>query len=151
MPLETTMLPFTNQTIEIAQIIQLSVAPVFLLTGLGTILTVLTNRLARLVDRARKLEEHVDEDAAAQSELAAKLGLMARRARLINRAITLCTISALLVALVVVTLFLNTIVSFDLAAIIATLFILAMLALITALLLFLREVFLAVGSLRIGS
>ncbi len=145
------MLPFANQTIEIAQIIQLSVAPVFLLTGLGTILTVLTNRLARLVDRARKLEEQTDDDTSAQHQIAEKLGVMSRRARLINRAITLCTISALLVALVVVTLFLNTLVRFDLAAIIATQFILAMLALIAALLLFLREVFLAVGSLKIGN
>ena len=44
---------------NIGQIIQLAIAPVFLLTGVGTNLTVLTNRLARIIDRSRALEEIV--------------------------------------------------------------------------------------------
>lgn len=140
------------QVAGIGQVIQLAVAPVFLLSGVGIILTVLTNRLARVVDRARRLEDAADGCAAGERDrIAAQLATMARRARLMNRAITLSTISALLVALVVVTIFLGAFLPFDITAPIAAMFILAMLALIGALLFFLREVFLAISTLRIGS
>lgn len=136
----------------IGQVIQLAVAPVFLLSGVGIILTVLTNRLARVVDRARRLEDAADDCAPGERErIFAQLRTMARRAKLMNRAITLSTISALLVALVVVTIFLGAFLPFDITAPIAAMFILAMLALIGALLCFLREVFLAISTLRIGS
>lgn len=136
----------------IGQVIQLAVAPVFLLSGVGIILTVLTNRLARVVDRARRLEDAADGCAPGERErIFAQLRTMARRAKLMNRAITLSTISALLVALVVVTIFLGAFLPFDITAPIAAMFILAMLALIGALLCFLREVFLAISTLRIGS
>src|SRR5262245_50940947 len=126
------------QVTEVGQIIQLALAPVFLLSGIGIIITALTNRLARVVDRARRLEEAAGGSPDARN---AQLRVMARRARLMNRAITLSTISALLVALVVVTLFLGAFLDFNASLPIAAMFILAMLALIAALLFFLREVF----------
>ncbi len=136
---------------DIGQIIQLAVAPVFLLSGIGIVLTVLTNRLARVVDRARKLEEAARSSTGeALEERRRELGVMAYRARLMNRAITLSTCSALLVAVVVVLLFLAAFLDFDATLAVAGLFILAMLSLIGALLLFLREVFLAIKALRIG-
>lgn len=131
--------------------IQLAVAPVFLLSGIGIVLTVLTNRLARVVDRARRLEEAARSGAAdALEERRRELGVMAYRARLMNRAITLSTCSALLVSVVVVLLFLAALLEFNATLPIAGLFILAMLSLIGALLLFLREVFLAIKALKIG-
>jgi hypothetical protein len=136
---------------DIGQIIQLAVAPVFLLSGIGIVLTVLTNRLARVVDRARKLEEAARSSTGdALEERRRELGVMAYRARLMNRAITLSTCSALLVSVVVVLLFLDAFLDFDATLAVAGLFILAMLSLIGALLLFLREVFLAIKALRIG-
>ena len=141
----------TLQVTEISHVIQLSVAPVFLLSGIGIVLTVLTNRLARVVDRARRLEDAADSAEAAKREaIYRQLKVMARRARLMNRAITLSTISALLVAFVVVTLFLGAFFDFNTSLPIAGMFILAMLALIGALLFFLREVFLSISTLRIG-
>jgi len=132
-------------------VIQLAVAPVFLLSGIGIVLTVLTNRLARVVDRARRLEEAARSGAAdALEERRRELGVMAYRARLMNRAITLSTCSALLVSVVVVLLFLAALLEFNATLPIAGLFILAMLSLIGALLLFLREVFLAIKALKIG-
>src|SRR5262245_57190000 len=129
------------QVSEIGHVIQLAVAPVFLLSGVGIILTVLTNRLARVVDRARRLEDAADGRTAGEREaLYLQLHVMARRARLMNRAITLSTISALLVALVVATLFLGAFLDFNASLPIAGMFILAMLALIGALIYFLREV-----------
>ena len=139
------------QVTEIGHVIQLAVAPVFLLSGVGIILTVLTNRLARVVDRARRLEDAADTaDAPERDALQRQLRVMARRARLMNRAITLSTISALLVAVVVVTLFLGAFFDFNTSLPIAAMFILAMLALIGALLFFLREVFLSISTLKIG-
>ena len=139
------------QISTVAQVIQLAVAPVFLLSGVGIMLTVLTGRLARVVERAR------DVEAAARSAAPIdypayqqQLHVLGRRARLMNRAITLCTVCALLVASVVVTLFVGAFVEFKLATAIALMFIVAMLSFIAALLCFLREVFLAIASLRIG-
>ncbi|MEO7387659.1 MAG: DUF2721 domain-containing protein [Gammaproteobacteria bacterium] len=137
--------------VDIGHVIQLAVAPVFLLSGIGIVLTVLTNRLARVVDRARKLEEAArSSSGAALEERRQELRMMAWRARLMNRAITLSTCSALLVAVVVVMLFLAAFLDFNATLPVAGLFILAMLSLIGALLLFLREVFLAIKALKIG-
>lgn len=140
-----------TEIIPIAHVVQLAVAPVFLLSGVGIMLTVLTNRLARVVDRARVVEKAVTlAQGAERATLEGDLHVMARRARLMNRAITLCTICALLVSLVVVALFVASFTAIPLAVPIASLFIIAMLSFITALLIFLREVFLAIASLHIG-
>lgn len=136
---------------EIGSIIQLAVAPVFLISGVGIILTVLTNRLARVVDRARLLNESAATSTPERRvEIQAQLKSMARRAKLMNRAITLSTISALLVGMVVVTLFLGAFVRFNMALPISALFILGMLTLLAALICFLREVLLAIRALKIG-
>jgi Protein of unknown function (DUF2721) len=136
---------------RIAHSIQLSVAPVFLLSGIGVLLGVLTNRLARVVDRARPLEDqHVTADPTSAEELRDRLRWLAQRARLMNTAITLSTISALLVAIVVAMLFMSAFVRFTLAVPVAALFIAAMVALVGALVTFLIEVRIATRTLRIG-
>ncbi|SRR5579871_908564 len=136
---------------SIAHSIQLAVAPVFLLSGIGVLLGVLTNRLARVVDRARPLEErHFVADASEADELREQLLTLARRARLMNLAITLSTISALLVSIVVALLFGSALIHFSLAVPVSGLFILAMISLIGALLAFLLEVRVATLSIRIG-
>lgn len=136
---------------SIAHSIQLSVAPVFLLSGIGVLLGVLTNRLARIVDRARPLEDrHYVADAAEAADLKRELSTLARRARLMNAAITQSTVSALLVAVVVALLFGGEFIHFNLALPVAGLFIAAMTALVGALLAFLVEVRIATRTLRIG-
>jgi hypothetical protein len=136
---------------SIAHSIQLSVAPVFLLSGIGVLLGVLINRLARIVDRARPLEDrHYVADAAEATDLKHELGTLARRARLINTAITLSTVSALLVAVVVALLFGGEFIHFNLSLPVASLFIAAMTALVAALVAFLVEVRIATRTLRIG-
>ena len=87
-----------SSIIALSHIIQVSVAPVFLLTGIGSILGVLANRLGRIVDRARFLESRPElsrhlTEASAEVELLR----LAERKRWVNRAITLCTLCALLV------------------------------------------------------
>ena len=136
---------------SIAHVIQLSVAPVFLLTGVGAMLGVLTNRLSRTVDRARTLEDRYERAVGElQSALHEELKVQARRARHIYLAMALCALCALLVCSVIVALFASAFVTADFAILIATLFVAAMLAFIGALLVFLREVHLATTNLRIG-
>ena len=147
MALETT----PSEVASIAHSIQLAVAPVFLLSGIGVLLGVLTNRLARVVDRARHLEErHYQADPAEAEDLGLQLASLARRMHLMNTAITLSTVSALLVACVVALLFGSTFVDFNLALPVAAGFILAMAALVGALLAFLLEVRVAIRTIRIG-
>src|SRR5262245_22064923 len=137
--------------IGMAHVIQLSDAPVFLLTGIGAILAVLINRVSRVVDRARVLEREVLEGGAGADSLKVdELRALARRAVLIGRAIALCTITALLISAVIAILFLGAFVKVDTSPTVALLFIAAMLALFLGLLMFLREILLAIGTLRIG-
>lgn len=137
--------------LEIGDAVRLAVAPVFLLSGVGVTLTLLTNRLARVVDRARALEASQSQTAEHEiDELRDRVTVLAQRARLLSRAITLCTICALLVAMVVVALFVSALVGRRLAIVISVLFIVAMFCFIGGLLFFLREIFLATRTLRIG-
>lgn len=135
----------------IAHVIQLSIAPVFLLTAICTLLTVTTNRLSRIIDRARYLEARL-ENAAPESVAGIQSNLVAlsSRAKLINRAITLATTAALLVCTVIAILFLGDFFGLNIMLPVAFLFILAMLSLVVALLSFLREIFVATANLRIG-
>ena len=140
------------QVVDIAHAIQLALAPVFLFSGVGVLLGVLTNRLARIVDRARKVEESIRQAAATDLDAAREqLVVASRRARFINTSITLSTIAALLIALVVALIFASTFVPMNLAAYIAVLFVLAMAALVCALLSFLVEVRIAIAALKIGA
>jgi Protein of unknown function (DUF2721) len=135
--------------VAVAHAIQLAVAPVFLLTGIGAILAVMTNRLGRIIDRARVLECRLDSASAElHPALRADLTTLSRRAKLISRAITLCTATALLVCIAV--LFLSAFLRFDLSIPVALLFIAAMLAFFLGLLWFLREIYVATVNLRIG-
>ena len=139
------------QVVDIAHAIQLALAPVFLLSGIAAFLGVLTSRLARLVDRARNLEREVRQATAPDPDHAREqLSVMARRSRFINAAITLATISGLLIAMVVALLFSGTFVPINLAAYVAVLFVVSMTALVGAFLSFLLEVRIAIRSLRIG-
>jgi hypothetical protein len=135
---------------DVAHVIQSALAPVFLISGVGVMLGVLTNRLARIVDRARTWEAEAEKEAHRAADLDARLRVLARRARYISSAITMCAVSALLIALVVVALFANAFLAANLAALIAILFVAAMLALTGAFGVFLIEVRIATAALRIG-
>ena len=135
---------------DIVHLIQSAVAPVFLLSGVGVTLGVLTNRLARIVDRARFLEAIPHAEARELNRQQQSLRVLARRAHYINIAIALCTVSALLVSLVVMSLFASAFISINLSAVIAILFVLAMICLTAAFGAFLLEVRLATRTLQFG-
>ncbi len=136
---------------DIGHIVQLAVAPVFLLTGIAAFLGVLSNRLGRITDRARVLERRLANISGERYTLIEKeLTSLWRRINMINKAIRLCTSSALFVCLVVFMLFLRGLFPFNLSVLIAGLFIAAMIALIIGLIYFLREVTKATRSSQIG-
>jgi hypothetical protein len=130
----------------VAHVIQQAVAPVFLLTGVGAILSVLTNRLARVVDRFRNLNDSVEDVRTLHKK---EIETLSRRARLIHWAITLCTICALFICIVIAALFVGSETGIDPSGTISMLFIAAMLALISGLLCFLREIALATGKIEV--
>jgi hypothetical protein len=134
------------QISDIGHVIQLAIAPVFLLTGVGTLLMVLTNRLARVIDRTRTLEDRLD--IGPNDKHMDELDVLYRRWHLINFAITLSTACGLLVCLVIALLFLGDTTNLPLDRYIAALCVSAMVALIGAFVYLLREIFVASKTLR---
>ena len=146
------MTTYTVQSVDIAHLIQIALTPIFLISAIGVTLNVLTSRLARIVDRARAMEDVLlrSEPRHDGRDLHGTLSVLERRARYINAAITLITLSALFIALVVVMLFVNAFLRWGLSVFIACMFILSMLSLAAALSAFLIEVRIATNTLRIG-
>jgi len=140
-----------SQVVALGHVIQLAVAPVFLLSGVSGLLGVLTNRLARIIDRARHLEERAARvEEGEQERIHQELRLLSHRARLINTAVSLCTLCALLICAVIVALFVAAFLATNLTLVIGLIFTAAMLALFSGLVTFLREIHVATQSLRIG-
>ena len=136
---------------DVATVIDLAVAPVFLLAGIAGTLNVLSMRMSRIIDRGRVLnDKFIERDTPEFVEVDKEQRLLARRARLINRAIALCTMSSLFVCLVIVVLFLDAVLTLRQERLIATLFIVALLSLISALILFLREVGMSLRAFSFG-
>ena len=134
----------------IAHQIELAVAPVFLLAGIGALLNVMAQRLARVVERSRTLErEFASLDEETRRLAAAELNVLDKRMTLVNLAITACTAGALLVCILVGTLFVADLSDFAVGRPIAWLFVLTMVLLIVGLSLFLLEIRLAMSALRI--
>ena len=140
------------QTENVAHIIQLALGPVFLLSGVGITLSMLTQRLSRIVDRARTLEDRreVTNSEPKLKVIDKDLRVILRRSRYINSAIALCTTSALLTALVVTLLFASAFTPMSVGGVIAVMFVASMVCLSTAFLMFLIEVRIATNTLRIG-
>jgi hypothetical protein len=136
----------------IASVISLAVAPVFLLAGIAGLLGVMSTRLGRITDRARVIERRIPEATGPEQEkvLYDEAVSLWERTRIINWAIRLCTLGALAVCLVIVTLFVGELVAFNIAVAVAVLFVAAMLFIISGLVLFLREVGIATVRMRLG-
>ena len=134
---------------DIAHVIQLAIAPVFLLTAVGTLLNVLTNRLGRTVDRRRVLVAALPQlDATLAADARAELDYNERRTRLIYISISLAVMCALLICLLIAIAFVDALVPLDFAQLVAILFVLSMVALTGSLSVFLREIFLGVYTAR---
>ena len=142
-------MPAESPIADVAHVIQLSVAPVFLLTSVGTILGVLSTRLGRIVDRARVLADRLETaQGDKRDDYLGELEQLARRRHLVNMAIAFGVGAALLVAGVIAAAFLGFMLHWKASAAIAALFVGAMLCVVVALLLLMREVMTAVLKVR---
>jgi len=137
-----------NTINSVSQLIQLSVAPVFLLAGVAGLLNVFTGRLSRIIDKVGKLDKYENENLELlknsneiHSKIEQRRKFLTMRMKNTNLAILFCTSTGLLIALVIVTMFLSAIFEFQDSLLIAILFISAMVCLIISLFLFLREIF----------
>lgn len=143
------MAPLELHVPEIASVIQLAVAPVFMLTAVGTLLNALNARLGRAVDRRRHLEDRIPSFATAEAEDARdELAQISLRIRYAYLAILFSVISSVFVCLLIAGAFIGAFVALDFSRVIGALFVFAVVALLMALLLFLREIFLAVSTPR---
>ncbi len=128
-----------NTLHTVSELIQLSVAPVFLLAAVGGLLNVFTGRLTRIMDQVYKLDAIEKEEGRTQKMIERRKFLTMRMSN-INLAIFFCTATGLLVALVILTMFLSTLFNFSTSFVISVLFIFAMTSLIIALSVFLKEI-----------
>lgn len=136
---------------DVAHIIQLAIAPVFTLAGIGALLNVMANRLARVVDRWRALEGGLSGiDEATQWIYIAELNILDQRMARIHLAISLSTLAALLICVVIILLFTGQLTPIPVAQAVAILFVASMSFLSVALVSFLLEVRIASRSLRVA-
>ena len=134
---------------QITHVITLAIAPVFLLTAVGTLMGVLANRLARIVDRIRVLEDKLDELGLGElMPTRNELENLRQRLRLIYFAVASAVFCALFVGLLIIVAFIDAFMSINLAKVVGLLFVMAMVAFIGSLVVFLREIFLAVANTR---
>ena len=138
-------------TPDIAMVVETAIAPIFLLVAIGSLLNVMTSRLGRVVDRVRSLEDGLEagETGEERARHVDELKTLSRRINYSNRAITLCTVAALLVGVLVAITFFGEITSLPVAAGIALLFVLAMGLLISGLAYFLAEIRVSTRQLRV--
>jgi uncharacterized protein YacL len=134
----------------IAQTIQLALAPVFVLVAIGNIMNILSNRLSRVVDRSRKLQElHSVTSGVEHDVVVREIRIVARRITLISRAILVLVLSGLTIGLVVALLFIEEFAPINLRLVVASVFFLAIALLMCALFLFMLETRKATDALRI--
>ena len=131
--------------------IQLAVAPVFMLTAVAALIGSLATRLARIIDRARTLEEQLDEEAVKhEAHIREELGRLRKRGRIVNMSMTLLTLSATLIGATVMALFLSETISARSSQLVPWTFLAGVMCFVFALLFFLFETLLAGQSLNFG-
>lgn len=137
---------------EVARVIELAVAPVFLLAGISGLLVVLTNRLARIIDRSRVLRAAESESSADQDcdQIQRELKAAFVRGRVVNFAILMATLSALMVCLVIVTLFMGFFQSAEMSIVISGMFVVCISFLALSFCGFLAEVLISTAYLKSG-
>ena len=140
----------TTTLSELIPVLQVSVGPVILISGIGLLLLSMTNRFGRAVDRSRQLIREMREGGHADRlRLAGQVEILYRRARLIQISIILAAVSVLFAAVLIITLFFTALLKLDLAVPISLLFICCLVSLIVSLITFLLEIHYSLKALRL--
>lgn len=131
--------------------IQLAIAPVFLLTAVSGLISAVVGRLARIIDRARSLEQRLEngEVQPGRAEgVYAELRQLRRRGRLVNGAIALLTLCSLLIGVTIILLFLGETVELPSLIIASVCFLAGVVCFLLALICFLTETLQATSVLK---
>jgi hypothetical protein len=143
---------FSVDPSTVAHGIQLAVAPVFLLTAVSAMIGAVAGRLARIVDRARQLEDKLE--AAEPSQTLPKehfeLLRLRQRGKLANGCIGLLTLCAILIGLTIMALFLGETTELDFYRIAIYCFLAGVTSFLLALICFLTETLMATHILKFG-
>jgi hypothetical protein len=135
---------------ELIPVLQIAIGPVILISGVGLLLLSMTNRLGRVIDRSRILHQDLRQGAASDPDLTcAQLHILWRRADLIRKSIILASVSLLLAACLIITLFAAALLRLDAGGVIVFLFSGCLLALIWALILFIWDINQGLAALKL--
>jgi hypothetical protein len=143
---------FATQLDTVTHAIQLAVAPVFLLTAVAAMIGTIAGRLARIIDRARLLEDRIEAAAPGKSMTAAfeELKKLRARGRLVNVCIALLTFCAILIGLTIMTLFIGETTEAPIQRYATVFFLGGVSCFLLALICFLSETLLATRMLKFG-
>lgn len=135
---------------QLLPILQTSIGPVILISGVGLLLLTLTNRFGRMLDRARQLNQELgDGPPPPKAEaIRTQIAILIRRATILRLSITLGSVTVLLSAVLMLLLFLGAWLQLELGGIIALVFCVALLCLIGSMLAFIRDMNLALTAVR---
>lgn len=134
---------------ELVHLLQLSISPIALISGVGLLLLSITNRLARVIDRSRAIAARLHaEEPDPGGRQRAQLAVLVRRARLLWLSITAVTVTVLCSCLMVVLLIAMTFLRLDLGGATVAVFFVAALAMLMSALFFFGDVLLALRALR---
>lgn len=134
---------------DLVPTLQLAISPAILISGVGLILLSLTNRFGRVIDRSRQLTHAVlGASDAKRRTILAEVRVLWLRARIVRAGIALAVLSALLAALLIISLFTGTLLSLD-AAVPAGLFIMCMICQIGAMVMFSWDINLSLKALEL--
>ena len=135
---------------DLIPVLQVAIGPVILISGVGLLLLSMTNRFGRVIDRARLLARSLHDATPEEKErAAAQIAILAVRGRLVRLSITFAAVSLLLAAILIVTLFLTALLRWEAARLLAGLFIACMIALVVAIVLFIRDINLSLAALKL--
>ncbi len=135
---------------EIVPVLQLSIGPVIVISGVGLLMLSMTNRYGRVIDRARTVADAVrkgNEDATRQADLRDQLGVLLRRARLLRWSILLAAVSLLFAALLIITLFVAGFAKEIGGGIVVALFVVCMATLIASIVTFIQDLNISLAAL----
>ena len=135
----------TSSTLRVQEIVRLSLAPAFLLAGIGAVMNVLMSRLIWVADRIERLETRMDDENETEWREQRELTRLRRRRMLAQRAVVFSTLAALTICVVIALLFVSAFITPQIGTLTALAWIITMVFLIVGLILFVMETFVAVA------
>jgi hypothetical protein len=132
---------------EIVPVLQISISPVILISGVGLLLLSITNRYGRVIDRSRFLGDSLRKSGEGNGHVWAQILILRKRAKLLRISISFGVMAVLCAAVLVIGIFVGSLIGFTPAAFVVVLFSACMVSLIGSLGCFLRDVNLSLAAL----